>query len=86
MQRNRNKASYSRFIVSFGAWNELLELLGHLEFLLLQALNRYAYKTGIRRCMVSWKLGGSLFFLTCSGFNHKSTVAFTMQKDIQTSE
>ena len=56
-----------RFNTSFGAWSMLENLLGPFEFLRLQALNRYAYNTGISRCQVRWTAPKPICALTCIG-------------------
>ena len=44
-----NQDVYSRFRVSFGAWNVLALLMDKVEYLALQQLNRYSYRVGITR-------------------------------------
>ena len=53
-----------RFMFSFGSWNMLETLLGNMEFLSLQALNRFTYKTSISRTQTRWftKLGFAFTF------------------------
>ena len=45
---------WNRFLYSFGAWTWLAELLGQVEFLQIQALNRYTYLTCVSRVQTRW--------------------------------
>ena len=49
MQSKPDPDVYERFQFSYGAWTFLASMLLPKEFLMLQALNSYAYKTGISR-------------------------------------
>lgn len=44
-----SKEVAERFKTSYGGWTHLAEMLEMVEFLKLQALNRYAYGTSISR-------------------------------------
>ena len=40
---------FTRFKLSYGGWTELSQMMDKLEFLRLQALSKYCYKTSISR-------------------------------------
>ena len=46
-----------RFMVSFGSWNEMANMLGQLEFSKLQALSRQAYSTYVPRAHIKFDYG-----------------------------
>ena len=56
MQSSPDMEVSERFLYSFGAWTWLAKMLGAVEFLQLQALNRYTYSISISRVQTIWLL------------------------------
>ena len=53
-----------RFSRSFGAFTHLASLLEPVEFLQLQAVNRFLYDAGVSRVQMKWLLANNLHFFT----------------------
>ena len=65
---------YWRFMRSYGSWNEIRLLVDPLEFLKLQALNRYNYSTGVPRVQIKWLLSNTNYFFAIPFFISSDTL------------
>ena len=64
MQSKPRQEITDRLVFSFGLWTELALLSEPIEFLWLQSLNRYAYKTSISRAQMKFKLTRPICYLS----------------------